>query len=537
MTAQPGADERRSVTDPSQGPSLQDGSSGVEPSGARDRAPMDVQDPFARPSLARPVGREQGPAWVGSYVRSLLVGDVLAVSVSVLVAYLLRFSFVAESTPALSSVVVAVVLVPLWIGVLAFFRAYEPRFLGVGSEEYDRVLRAAVLVLAVVATTSWAFKLDVARGFVVIALPAAMVLTLVWRYLARQRLHAQRARGRRQQSVLVAGHLTGVLAMIQHMSRSTHHGMVITAVCLARPSGAAGHAPPQTPPELARLDVEVVGYLDEVAAAAAEHDVDAVAVLPSPELDGPALRSLGWDLESTRAELLVAPAITEVIGPRVAIRPVCGVPLMHLHRPEHTGARQLAKSVMDRCAAAAGLLLLSPVLLAIAVAIRLDSQGPALFRQERVGKHGEHFTMLKFRSMTDRADEQVIDLRDGADAGNGVLFKMRQDPRVTRVGKFLRAYSLDELPQLINVLTGSMSLVGPRPPLQREVDLYGFDVHRRLLVKPGLTGLWQVNGRSDLSWDESVRLDLRYVENWSFAFDLMILWKTARAVLARSGAY
>ncbi len=533
MTAQPQADERRSSSNPSLDHLVLD----LEAMGVRGEAPEGAGAPSGGSVRARPVGRGHGPAWVGGYVRSLLVGDTLAVGASVLLAYLLRFHFVEATSPALSSIVVALVLVPLWIGVLAFFRAYEPRFLGVGSEEYDRVLRAALLVLAVVATTSWALKLDVARGFVVIALPTAMLLTLAWRYAARQRLHHQRAHGKRQQSVLVGGHLAGVLAMLGHMARSTHHGMVITAVCLPRPRGAAGHAAPQTPLELQRLGIEVVGYLDEVAAAAAEHDVDAVAVLPSPELDGPALRSLGWDLESTRAELLVAPAITEVIGPRVAIRPVCGVPLMHLHRPEHTGGRQLAKSVVDRCAAAAGLLVLSPVLVAIAIAIRLDSPGPALFRQERVGKHGERFTMFKFRSMSDRADEKVIDLRDGADAGNGMLFKMRVDPRVTRVGKVLRAYSLDELPQLINVLFGSMSLVGPRPPLQREVDRYGYDVHRRLLVKPGLTGLWQVNGRSDLSWDESVRLDLRYVENWSFAFDFMILWKTARAVLARSGAY
>ncbi len=533
MTAQPHAQERSASFDAS----LDHLALDLEAMGVRGHGPAGAGAPSLDGPRAPGSARGHGPAWVAGYVRVLLVGDLVAVVASVALAYLLRFHFVASSSPAMSSVVVALVLVPLWIGVLGLFRAYEPRFLGVGSEEYDRVLRAAVLVLAVVATTSWAFELDVARGFVVIALPSAMLLTLVWRYLARQRLHAQRARGKRQQSVLVAGHLTGVLAMIGHMSRSTHHGMVITAVCLPRPRGAAGHATPQTPPELERHGIEVVGYLDEVAQAAADHDVDAVAVLPSPELDGPALRSLGWDLEHTRAELLVAPAITEVIGPRVAIRPVCGVPLMHLHRPEHTGARQFAKAVVDRCAAAAGLLLLSPLLVAIAVAIRLDSPGPALFRQERVGRNGEHFTMLKFRSMTDRADEKVIDLRDGADAGNGVLFKMRVDPRVTRVGKVLRAYSIDELPQLINVLAGSMSLVGPRPPLQREVDRYGYDVYRRLLVKPGLTGLWQVNGRSDLSWDESVRLDLRYVENWSFAFDFMILWKTARAVLARSGAY
>lgn len=492
--------------------------------------------PVARRAAAASLGGSADP-WARRYVLHLVLGDLLVIAVSVTAAFLLRFHFIDQTTADRDSVIVAAVLVPLWVGVLAAFRSYEPRFLGVGSEEYDRVLRAGVLVLAMVATTCWGLKLDVARGFVVIALPTATLLTLVWRYVARQRLHARRAQGRCQQQVLVAGHLDQVLSMLGHLSRSTHHGMVITGACLPRPHGVEGHLPPTTPPELVTAGVPVVGYLDEVADAAARTDVDAVAVLPSQQLDGHALRSLGWDLEATRAELLVAPAITEVIGPRVAIRPVCGVPLMHLHRPEHTGVRQVAKTVVDRASATLGLLVLSPLLLAVAVAVRLDSTGPALFRQQRVGKHGEHFTMYKFRSMVTGADAKVIDLRDSADAGNGVLFKMRVDPRVTRVGRFLRAYSLDELPQLINVALGEMSLVGPRPPLQTEVDRYGYDVYRRLLVKPGLTGLWQVNGRSDLSWDESVRLDLRYVENWSFAFDFMILWKTARAVLARSGAY
>lgn len=176
------------------------------------------------------------------------------------------------------------------------------------------------------------------------------------------------------------------------------------------------------------------------------------------------------------------------------------------------------------------------MLLVIAVAVRLDSRGPAFYRQERIGKHGRPFTMFKFRSMVTASDAMLLDLQEKSE-GNGVLFKIRADPRITRVGRVLRAYSLDELPQLINVLRGEMSLVGPRPPLPSEVARYDDDVHRRLLVKPGLTGLWQISGRSDLSWDESVRLDLRYVENWSFAFDFMILWKTARAVIARSGAY
>jgi len=259
-------------------------------------------------------------------------------------------------------------------------------------------------------------------------------------------------------------------------------------------------------------------------------------VLPSQELDSRTLRDLGWQLEGTSAELLVAPVITEVVGPRVHIRAVAGLPLLHMERPELTGLRRLTKECFDRTAALLGLLAMAPVLIAIAVAVRATSSGPVLFRQERVGQRGRTFTMLKFRSMVVGAHAMVDDLAADSD-GNGVLFKKKDDPRVTRVGKVLRRYSLDELPQLVNVLRGDMSLVGPRPPLQTETERYGLDMRRRFLVKPGLTGLWQVSGRSDLSWDQSVRTDVRYVENWSLAFDFMILCRTLKEVVRGSGAY
>ncbi|MDB6002935.1 MAG: wcaJ [Rhizobacter sp.] len=280
----------------------------------------------------------------------------------------------------------------------------------------------------------------------------------------------------------------------------------------------------------------VLGGLDDVAEVVTRFEVDTVAVLPSQELDGPTLRLLGWQLEDTSAELLVAPAITDVVGPRVHIRPVAGLPLLHMERPELTGLRRFTKDLVDRTAAVLGLLVLAPVLLGLAGAVRVTSPGPVFFRQERIGHRGQKFTMLKFRSMVQGAHNMVEDLAADSD-GNGVLFKKRDDPRVTRVGKVLRRYSLDELPQLINVARGDMSLVGPRPPLGSEVERYGLDMRRRFLVKPGLTGLWQVSGRSDLSWDDSVRTDVRYVENWSLAFDFMILCKTLGAVVRGSGAY
>ena len=226
--------------------------------------------------------------------------------------------------------------------------------------------------------------------------------------------------------------------------------------------------------------------------------------------------------------------MTEIVGPRVRIRPVCGLPLLQMERPELHGVRRFTKETFDRTAAVLGILLLLPVLTGLALAVGLTSRGGVFYRQERVGRDGQTFGMLKFRSMVPGADKMVPDLQAQSD-GNGVLFKMKGDPRVTRIGRVLRRYSLDELPQLINVVRGDMSLVGPRPPLAHEVERYGFDMHRRFLVKPGITGLWQVSGRSDLSWDDSVRIDVRYVENWSLAFDFMILWKTFGAVFRGTG--
>jgi exopolysaccharide biosynthesis polyprenyl glycosylphosphotransferase len=266
------------------------------------------------------------------------------------------------------------------------------------------------------------------------------------------------------------------------------------------------------------------------------YEVDTVAVLPSPELDGAALRRLGWDLERTRADLLLAPAVTEIAGPRVRIRPVCGLSLRQMERPELRGVRRLAKGAFDRVGAALGILLILPVLVAVAVSVKVTSRGPIFFCQERVGRDGRIFPMVKFRSMEVDAELRLEALA-AENEGNGVLFKIRHDPRVTRVGRFLRRYSIDELPQLFNVLRGHMSLVGPRPPLPAEVGHFGADMHRRFVVKPGLTGLWQVSGRSNLSYDESVRIDIHYVEHWSLLLDLMILWRTVGAVLRGDGAY
>ena len=461
--------------------------------------------------------------WREAYVRRIVLADAACAAVAALLGY--EFRFGARETPGgHADVWLTMVLPMVWVFAMLVARTYEKRFLWLGPEEFRRIFFASALLLAAVGTVSWAFRLEVARGFVVIALPLTTVLTLAQRFAQRKWLHAQRRQGRFLQSAILVGHRSGVAALHTQIEREPYQGYRVIGCCVPQTHDDAFHGLP------------VLGGLEEVVDAVRRHGADTVAVLPSPELEGAALRRLGWELETTSAELLLAPAVTEIAGPRVSIRPVCGLPLLHVERPELHGFRRLVKGFVDRSGAAVLSVLLLPVLLGVGLAVKLTSPGPVFFRQQRVGRDGRTFWMLKFRTMVvdaAGAGEQLA----GRSDGNGVLFKMHADPRVTPVGRFLRRHSLDELPQLLNVLIGDMSLVGPRPPLQREVELYGSDMHRRFLMKPGLTGLWQVSGRSDLSYEDSVRMDVRYVENWSLTFDFMIMWKTIGAVVRGSGAY
>jgi len=466
-----------------------------------------------------------GRLWERQYVAAIVAVDICAALVACVVSYRVRFS---QGIPASEPYLWLSMGLPLmWVGSIGLNRAYEARFLGIGSEESRRAVNAGVWLIAAVGTCSWATKAEVARGYVVLALPLAVVLTLLGRYLARKRLHALRVAGECMQRVVAVGHAQGVVDLVRRVRREPYHGLEIVAACLPDARYC---------PELEDLEIPVAGTFDEVVGAVEILNADTVAVLTCREMDGPALRRLSWQLERYGTDLIVAPALMEVAGPRIAIRPVSGLPLLHVEQPELTGGRRIAKGLVDRAVALLALLLLCPLLLVIGLLIRCTSSGPALFRQVRVGRHGEEFTMLKFRTMVQDAEARRSDMQHLNEL-DGLLFKMRDDPRVTRVGGWLRKFSLDELPQLINVLAGRMSLVGPRPPLPEEVALYGDDVRRRLLVKPGLTGLWQISGRSDLSWDESVRLDLRYVENWSLALDALIVWKTLFVVARGSGAY
>ncbi len=468
----------------------------------------------------RVLDRRKG--WEQRYLRTLIACDLLVGAAAGLLVYMLRFGH--PVTPYTTTYLLLSLALPFaLVASLTLTRAYDKRHLYVGTQEYDRVMRAGLWLIASAAVGSYALELPTARSYVLIAPPAATATLVVTRFLIRKALHRRRERGDCLRRVIVVGHELAIIGLTRQLCRERFHGLEVVGACV--PRGSDG-----------RVGLPVYGTFDDVAAAVRAAGADTVIVLSCPELDGHALRRMAWALERDEIDLIVASSLIDVAGGRTTIRPVDGLPMLHVEHPRLSGGSRVVKELMDRIGAALLLVMFAPLLLVTAMALRIDSAGPALFKQVRVGRDGREFVIYKFRTMYVDAEARLAELKH-LNEHDGVLFKIRDDPRVTAMGRWMRRYSLDELPQLINVLLGQMSLVGPRPPLPHEVAAYADDVRRRLAVKPGMTGLWQVSGRSDLPWEEAVRLDLRYVENWSMSMDLLILLRTLTAVARSSGAY
>jgi exopolysaccharide biosynthesis polyprenyl glycosylphosphotransferase len=413
----------------------------------------------------------------------------------------------------------------IWLLALYLAGTYSRRVLGSGVDEFKGVARAAAGTAGVVAVAAYLARSELSRTYFILAFTLGPVLLVVFRYAARQALHASRRAGWFLKDVVVVGGYQQSTELVDVLAREAWAGFRVVGVCIPDPEG-----------HRTVRGIPVVGDTGHVREALRRTGAMAVFLTAGAGHTSQDVRRISWQLEGTGADLAVLPSLTEVSGPRIHVRPLAGLPLLHLELPAFTGPQRATKRFLDIVSSAVALVLLSPLLLVIAVAIKLSSPGPVLFRQVRVGREGREFSCLKFRTMVVDAEELLAELMERSD-GNGLLFKMREDPRVTVVGRRLRRFSLDEVPQLVNILRGDMSVVGPRPPLPGEVASYDEDLRRRLLVRPGLTGLWQVSGRSELSLEESTRLDLYYVDNWSFAHDIEIVWKTARAVLGGRGAY
>ncbi|MCG5431654.1 sugar transferase [Mycobacterium sp. MYCO198283] len=483
---------------------------------------------------AKPSVGQRRNRWQHTYVLGLLVTDAVVVAAAVFSAQYVRFglspNFESQASKPLTGFSVLFTL--LWLSALTIFRTRSHRIVGGGIEEYRRVVGASFWTFGAIAIVTLLLQLEMARGYLAVAFPAGTLGLLLGRYVWRIRLSRARARGHCVNGVLAIGNIDAVTWMATELTRNPACGYRVVGF------GIPGYGEPCG--ETITINGEEVPVLgDEVRAIASVADcsADTVVITDTEHFGVRGIRALTWQLESMDVDLVVSPGVMDIAEARLVMRPVANFPLIHVEKPQYHGAARFAKRAFDFCFALTALIVMSPLLLVAAAAIKLTSRGPVFYRAERIGLDGKPFTMLKFRTMVEDADKQLQTLVDRNEFEGGVLFKMRDDPRVTPVGRWLRRCSMDELPQFINVLKQDMSVVGPRPPLRSEVENYDGDVRRRLLVKPGITGLWQVSGRSNLSWAESVRLDLSYVENWSMIGDLLIILKTVGAVFGREGAY
>jgi exopolysaccharide biosynthesis polyprenyl glycosylphosphotransferase len=453
------------------------------------------------------------------YIACLVLADLLVAGLSATLAVFLRFNGSHASVNGIPYVTLLPLLPTAWLTAMWLGGSYEERVLVCGSEEFRRVLNASVWLLAAISVGAFVLHVPVSRTVTAIALFSATTLSLANRYVARRVLQTWLRGDATLHRAVVVGSVEEAACLSSHMVRNSHVGFSVTAV----------HTPHRASP--GSVSQRIGRILEEVDRTGA----DTVAVASTSGLTSSQLHKLAWSLEGTGVRLMVVPALTDLAGPRIRVRPIDGLPLLHVEEPEFIGPRVVLKRCIDIVGGTLITLLLLPILLLISLTVLVGSGRPVVYSQVRVGRHGKHFRMYKFRTMI--ADADQVQERIEEPGASPVRAKPSDDPRVTNVGSFLRRHSLDELPQLWNVFGGSMSLVGPRPHRPVEVARYGQDARRRLLIKPGLTGLWQVSGRAALPWDEAVRLDLRYVENWSVWSDGLLLLKTLRAVLFPNGAY
>jgi exopolysaccharide biosynthesis polyprenyl glycosylphosphotransferase len=493
--------------------------------------PTSPLDPVG--AMTTTVDAKRPTRWQTAYAPRLLATDVCVIAIAILLAQYIRFGAPLTESPATRWLTAySVFFALLWLLALSMFRTRAPRVIGGGIDEYRQVVSASFWTFGVIAIVSLLFKVEIARGYLAVALPVGTLGLLAGRHFWHRQLAHERNQGRCQTSVVAIGDRRAVSVLARELMRHPANGYRIVAV------GVPGYGAPKG--DVIVVNGEAIPILgDEITALSAieKYGANTVAITGTEHFGVDGIRKLVWDLEAMDIDLVVSPGVIDIAGQRLVMRPVSGYPLIHVEKPQYQGAHRFQKRSFDFCFALAALVATAPILACAALAIKLTSRGPVFYSAERIGLDGNPFTMFKLRTMVEGADNQLHTLIDQNESPGSVLFKMQDDPRVYPVGRVLRKYSIDELPQFLNVLRNNMSIVGPRPPLGPEVETYNGEVRRKLLVKPGVTGAWQVSGRSDLSWEDSVRLDLSYVENWSMAGDLVIILKTLRAVMGRRGAY
>lgn len=471
--------------------------------------------------------------WQRRYAARLRFTDFVVVCLAVGFAQYVRFgpTLSPSGYPDYYVTAFSVLFVIGWLSVLAGLHTRSARIIGTGVEEYRRVVSASFRVFGVIAIVTLLLKLDIARGYLAVALPVGAIGLVLSRAMWHAYIARKRVAGSYKTAVLAIGELEAVEHIATELTRNPADGFRVVGVAIPGYGPARGE-------HLVVNDrmIPIVGGERDALEAVRSCHADTLAIAGTEHFGVRGIRRLIWDLEPMDIDLVVSTGVMDVALSRLVMRPIAGLPLLHIEKPQYQGAKRFQKRTFDFCFALFALTLTFPILLAAAIAIKITSRGPIFYSAERIGIDCKPFAMLKLRTMVDGADRQLSSLLADNDS-DGLLFKIRNDPRVTPVGRVLRRFSIDELPQFVNVVRGEMSVVGPRPPLRREVEAYDCEVLRRLLVKPGITGLWQVSGRSDLSWNDAVRLDMSYVDNWSMVGDILIIARTVRAVFARAGAY
>ncbi|GAA4186484.1 sugar transferase [Gryllotalpicola kribbensis] len=474
-------------------------------------------------------------AWQAALARRFVVTDLLAIIVACTFAQTVwirdanrSVADVSGSLKWLPYSAVTVTFIVAWFLLLTFGSTRDRTIIGSGNVEYRRIVHATIALFGTGAAVAYLVQAQLGRGYFLTIVPVGLVLLVGSRYGWRLWVRSRRRVGEFVSRTVVLGHSDTAEHFAKAMVRNNESGLQLVGAVLVGSRRRNN--------EMLLPDVPVLDDADGVLTAIADAQAEVLVVADSHSLSPKEFRRLGWELEDLGVNLVVASSITDIAGPRLHARPVAGLPLIYIDFPSLAPWNTALKRAFDIVASLAALIIGSPVFLAVAVAIALTSRGPVFYTQERIGRGGKPFRMLKFRSMIPGADEQLQSLLDLQGTTDQPLFKVNDDPRITPVGRFIRKHSLDELPQLLNVLIGDMSLVGPRPQVAKEVELYDDDAHRRHRMKPGMSGLWQINGRSRLTWDDALRFDLYYVENWSFMGDIAILWRTVKVVAFGDGA-
>ncbi len=465
------------------------------------------------------------------YIPTVAFGtDLVLVTFSVFAAILGRETMAFANLPSHdvgdSLTVAGPIMIVGWVAAIFFLGGYRPQVFGAGLDEYKHMIYASLWTAGAVGIGCYLVQFELARGFFVLCFAIGIPMLVLGRFLLRRSIHRARNHGALQHRVVIAGNEGHVDEIASVLRREKWLGYNVVGALLPEPGER----------QVTHSGIPLLGSSRSIAEIAIDAEADVVFLAGGAVDSAVDMRRLAWDLEHEDVAVVIAPSVTDVSSERVSVRPVGGMPLIHLEKPRSAEAVRRAKRTFDVIGSTALLMLFMPALAFSAYKVWRFDRGPVLFKQTRVGRDGKTFYCWKFRTMVTNAEELLADLHKQAGYEGG-LFKMENDPRITAPGKWLRRFSLDELPQLVNVLKGDMSLVGPRPPLRHEVAQYDDDMARRLRVRPGMTGLWQVSGRSELSWSEAIRLDLYYVDNWSMFQDLTILARTWGAVFGSRGAY